>query len=155
MSRFLQSFRHRGACAAVALVAGAVTACDRPAPPAHLRIAGGDAARGQQLIKSYGCGTCHTIEGVQGARGIVGPPLTDYAQRGFLAGIVPNAPRFLVPWLMDPPAMSPRTAMPDMGIGEAEARDIATYLYTLGAAGAQVYPDGPPLPLAGRGERRG
>lgn len=152
MSRiFRASFRRIGAGISAVFLTSVLAACDQPTVPAHLRIAGGDAERGRQLIKSYGCGVCHTIEGVPGARGVVGPPLTDYAQRSLLAGVVPNAPRFLVPWLMDPPAIVPRTAMPEMGISEAEARDIATYLYTLGASGAEVYPDGPPLPLGGRG----
>jgi cytochrome c len=32
---------------------------------------------------------------------------------------------------MDPKEVEPGTAMPDLGIGEAEARDIAAYLFTL------------------------
>jgi hypothetical protein len=77
---------------------------------------------------------------------VVGPPLDDYAQRVLLAGIVPNAPRTLVPWLMDPPAVDPDTAMPNLGVSEAEARDMATYLYTLGAEKVLVWPrEGRPL----------
>jgi mono/diheme cytochrome c family protein len=133
-----------GAVLAAVLIAG----CDRPEPPAHLRIASGDAERGRLLIQRYECGVCHRIEGVRGAGGIVGPPLTDYAQRVVLAGIVPNAPRTLVPWLMNPPAMAPNTAMPDLGISEPEARDIASYLYTLGAGSVRVWPPAA-LPLRG------
>ena len=138
------------AAALLALAAG-LGACER-APPAHLRIEGGDAARGYALIQRYACGACHMIEGVSGARGMVGPPLIAFAQRKIIAGEYPNTPRFLVPWLMNPPALAPRTAMPDMGISEAEARDIATFLLTLGADGVGVYPDAPPLPLATRRE---
>jgi mono/diheme cytochrome c family protein len=118
----------------------AVIGCDSAEPPAHLRIAGGDAERGRQLIRYYGCGACHRIEGIQGARGVVGPPLLDYAQRTMLAGRMPNVPRNLVPWLIDPPALAPQTGMPNLGVSEAQARDIATYLYTLGADGARAYP---------------
>jgi cytochrome c2 len=135
---------HAGAVLALSIIA----ACDRPEAPAHLRIAGGDAERGRLLIQRYECGACHMIDGVRGANGIVGPPLTDFAQRVVLAGIVPNAPRTLVPWLMNPPAMAPDTAMPDLGINEPEARDIAAYLYTLGAGKAQVWPPAA-LPLRG------
>ncbi len=138
----------QAARAGAALALSIVAACDSPAPPAHLRIAGGDAERGRLLIQRYECGACHTIEGVRGANGIVGPPLTDFAQRVVLAGILPNAPRTLVPWLMNPPAIAPNTAMPDLGIGEREARDIATYLYTLGAHKAQVWSPAA-LPLGG------
>lgn len=129
----------------------AIAACsDAPTPPVHLRVAGGDPERGRSLIRLYGCGACHSVEGVRGARGTVGPPLVDYATRKMLAGILPNTPRNLVPWLVDPAAIDPQTGMPAVGLSEAEARDIAAYLYTLGAAAAQVYPGGPPLELRGR-----
>lgn len=122
----------------VPLLAG----CGEPRIPAHLRIAGGDAERGRALIQRYECGVCHRIDGVRGAHGVVGPPLDDYAQRVLLAGMTPNVPRTLVPWLMNPPAMDPDTAMPDLGISEAEAKDMATYLYTLGAGSVLVWPGG-------------
>jgi cytochrome c1 len=32
---------------------------------------------------------------------------------------------------MDAPKMKPRTAMPDLGLSEQQARDVAAYLYTL------------------------
>jgi mono/diheme cytochrome c family protein len=133
-----------------AFAVGALTACsDAPDVPDHLRIAGAEPARGRALIRAYGCGTCHRINGVHGARGTVGPSLDRFAQRSVVAGILPNTPRVLVAWLIDPPAIDPRTAMPAMGLDEANARDIAAYLYTLGAAGVQVYPSGgPPLDLS-------
>jgi cytochrome c2 len=128
----------------------ALAACERPEPPAHLRIAGGDAERGRLLIQRYRCGACHKIEGIRGANGVVGPPLTDYAQRVLLAGILPNAPRTLVPWLIDPPGMAPNTAMPNLGVTEPEARDMAAYLYTLGAQKVRVWrPDASPVQAAG------
>jgi mono/diheme cytochrome c family protein len=142
---------HAGALAGALLT---LTACDRPETPAHLRIAGGDAERGSRLIQRYRCGACHRIEGIRGGNGIVGPPLTDYAQRVLLAGVVPNAPRTLVPWLIDPPAMAPNTAMPNLGITEREARDIATYLYTLGAEKVRAWPpDALPVRAAGGREQ--
>jgi cytochrome c2 len=144
-----------GRAAAVAcLIAGPapLAGCGEATPPAHLRIAGADAERGHALIASYGCGLCHAIDGVRGADGTVGPPLDDFAQRSLVAGIVPNTPAQLVAWLVDPPAIAPETGMPNMGISGPEARDMAAYLYTLGADEAQVYPDNPPLELQGREE---
>lgn len=141
--------RPAGALAGICLL---LAACgDPPQPPAHLRIVGGDAERGRLLMQRYECGSCHQIQGVRGAEGVVGPPLTNYAQRSLLAGIVPNAPRTLVPWLMNPAAIDPDTAMPNLGISEPEARDMATYLYTLGADKARIWPP-EALPLQGRRE---
>ncbi|NKC32850.1 c-type cytochrome [Falsiroseomonas selenitidurans] len=118
-------------------------ACDAAEPPAALRIAGGDAARGAQVIAAHGCGACHVIPGIPGAVSWVGPPLIEWARRGVLAGRVPNAPEHLVAFLRNPQATSPGSAMPNLGLGEAEARDAAAYLYTLGAA--QAVPAGQPL----------
>jgi len=126
----------------------ALAACDDLAPPPHLRVAGGDPERGRAALASYGCGSCHAIPGIPGAQGTVGPPLADFALRGYVAGVVPNWPGYLVRWVMDPPAIAPRTAMPNVGVDEQEARDIAAYLYTLGAERAAVHPPEPLPPLA-------
>jgi cytochrome c1 len=34
-------------------------------------------------------------------------------------------------WLMNPQAIDPRSAMPDLHVKEQDARDIAAYLYSL------------------------
>jgi mono/diheme cytochrome c family protein len=112
----------------------ALAACSEAAPPAHLAIPGADPDRGRALIADYGCGSCHVVDGVTGADGLVAPPLENFANRTLLAGSFPNVPRFLVPWLMDPPDLKPETAMPNLGVSDMEARDIASYLYTLGSA---------------------
>jgi cytochrome c1 len=126
------------------LLAGAGAGCDEDAaePPPHLRVPGGDPARGRQAMEAIGCGACHRIPGVRNARTMVGPPLDAYAQRGYVAGRLPNRPANLVAWLKDPPAVSPGTAMPNLGLTEAQARDMAAYLYTLGAHGPGVWPPG-------------
>jgi cytochrome c1 len=72
------------------------------------------------------------IPGISGASGTVGPPLTDFSHRGYIAGELPNNGPNLIRWIMDPQAVEPGTAMPDLGIGQSEARDIAAYLFTLG-----------------------
>jgi cytochrome c1 len=37
----------------------------------------------------------------------------------------------LTMWVRDPTAIDPMTAMPVVGLAEAEARHVAAYLYTL------------------------
>jgi len=95
------------------------------------QMVGGNPHRGPMLIRSYGCSTCHTIAGVDGANGLVGPPLTGIADRAYIAGVLPNAPDNLVRWIENPKAVDPLTAMPVLGVSPADARDIAAYLYTL------------------------
>ena len=94
-------------------------------------IVGGDPDRGHNDIRRFGCGSCHTIPGVTGANSLVGPPLTGIAQRVYIAGVLPNNGDNMIRWLMDPQKVDSLTAMPKLGVGEAEARDIAAYLYTL------------------------
>jgi cytochrome c len=40
-----------------------------------------------------------------------------------------NSPDNLTRWMVSPQTFSPRSAMPATGISEAEARDVAAYLY--------------------------
>ncbi|WP_291017745.1 c-type cytochrome [Hydrogenophaga sp.] len=91
----------------------------------------GDARRGQVLAAAYGCGACHRIEGAPWARGRVGPPLDGVGRRAYLGGVLPNTPAGMVAWLRSPQRADPGTAMPDLGLSEAEARDIAAYMHTL------------------------
>lgn len=81
------------------------------------------------MIVHAGCGSCHTIEGVEGANSLVGPPLMGLRQRTYIGGVAANSATNLERWLMHPQAFSPRTAMPDLGLTEDQARDIAAYLY--------------------------
>lgn len=108
-------------------------ACDRGQDPGPARplMYGGDPAVGATLIRSYGCGTCHTVPGIREADGKVGPPLTEFAHRSYIAGNLYNEPQNLILWIMDPQAIEPGTAMPTLGVTEAQARSIAAYLYTL------------------------
>lgn len=90
---------------------------------------GGNPGAAPAHIMHFGCGGCHTIPGVPGARGLVGPPLTGAKSRIYLGGVVENTPKNLIQWIVDPRALDPKTAMPKSGISEAQARDVAAYLY--------------------------
>jgi cytochrome c1 len=94
-------------------------------------LTGGNPDRGPRLIAFYGCGGCHTIPGVRGASGLVGPPLRQFAGRLYIGGVLANRPDHLVRWIVNPRAVSPKTAMPRTGISEPEARHVAAYLLTL------------------------
>jgi cytochrome c len=96
-----------------------------------LSAPGGSPERGKQQIVAYGCGSCHIIPGIAGANGLVGPPLNHFAYRAYIAGQVPNNPDFLTRWIAVPQAIEPGTVMPNLGVSEGKARDIAAYLYTL------------------------
>jgi cytochrome c len=126
----LRGFIRRPPPWALALALLALGGCASEAGVAEV-IPGADPGRGEALMRAYGCPSCHTIPGVLDARGMVGPPLTLWARRDFIAGALPNRPGNLIRWIMDPQAIEPGTVMPDLGVSETEARDIAAYLYTL------------------------
>ena len=94
-----------------------------------LASTGGDPERGESAIGKYGCGSCHVIPGARQARGKVGPPLSDFAERAFIAGRSANTPSNLAAWIQRPDSVEPGTAMPTLGVSEQEARDIAAFLY--------------------------
>jgi cytochrome c len=107
----------------------ALAACRKPSPGASaIRES---AERGKQQIIAYGCGSCHVIPGIGQATGLVGPPLTHFAKRAYIAGEVLNNSEFLTQWIAVPQSIEPGTVMPNLGVSYGKARDIAAYLYTL------------------------
>jgi cytochrome c2 len=96
-----------------------------------MALTGGDPDRGPDLMTRYGCAGCHDIPGVRGAGGRVGPPLRQIAGRVYIGGVLTNRPDHLVRWVVNPRAVSPKTAMPVTGISEPDARHVAAYLLTL------------------------
>lgn len=118
------------ALAGAALAALWLTGCGGDAGPPPGAVAG-DPEAGRTLIGRLECGTCHSIPGVTGARGIVGPPLDGFGRRAYIAGILPNRADTLAHWVRAAPELAPATAMPAMPIDERAAQDIAAYLHTL------------------------
>jgi cytochrome c len=106
-----------------------VSGCQLSEP--YRTVAGGDAARGERALERYGCGSCHVIPGVRNAVGMVGPPLIWFGRRTMIAGEVANTPDELIAWLVDPQHIEPATAMPNLGVSQSDARDMAAYLYRL------------------------
>ena len=91
---------------------------------------GGDPARGEAMFIQYGCGSCHGLKHVRRASGAVGPPLDGIAIRALIAGKLDNSPDNLQAWIRDPQKITPGTAMPDLNVGQQDARDISAFLYT-------------------------
>jgi cytochrome c1 len=94
-------------------------------------LTGGSVRRGRDALDRYGCGSCHEIPGVAGARGLAGPSLARLGLRSYLAGRLQNRPEQLTRWIQRPQQVDPGNAMPDLSVTDADARDMAAYLYTL------------------------
>jgi cytochrome c len=132
MKRYLLSFAATVLLLSVATyfyVAEAHAGRERQAYVAEMT--GGDPVQGRELMVRFGCGACHTISGVPGAEALVGPPLSQMAQRSYIAGVLTNTPEHMIRWIQNPPGVDPLTAMPNLRVSETDARSIAAYLYSL------------------------
>lgn len=123
----------RGPVLLALLVGGCADPASQASSAQVRRIEGGDPALGRQVARAHGCPACHVMPGVGPVAGLVGPSLDGFADRAYVAGRLPNRPDALVRWLLEPALVDPGTAMPDVGLSEAEAKHLAAYLYTLDA----------------------
>jgi cytochrome c1 len=87
--------------------------------------------RGRIALYQYACNACHMIPGVTGPDAHVGPSLQGIASRQLIAGTFANTPENLARWLRETQKVKPGTAMPQLGVVDQDARDIAAYLGTL------------------------
>lgn len=96
-----------------------------------------DQANGASLFVAKGCSGCHTISGLEGANGRIGPNLTHFSSRKTFAGAIFDLnDRNLRRWLRDPPGMKPMNpdngqGMPNLGLSEDEITQLIAYLETL------------------------
>jgi cytochrome c2 len=122
---------HLAGCAAVcfagllafaAAIGGLAFAMQRGASQ-HIAPTGylGDPERGRGRFSAYGCPACHDL---------VAPPLDRIAAQPYIAGRFPNTEIDMIEWIRFPRETKPGTAMPDLGVSERDARDIAAYLAT-------------------------
>jgi cytochrome c oxidase subunit 2 len=92
--------------------------------------ADGPAADGARVYAASACVGCHTVRGV--SAGVIGPDLTHFGQRKTLAaGLLPSTAENLTAWIRDPQRLKPGAKMPALGLTEAQARAVATYLLSL------------------------
>lgn len=115
-----------GATVAALLLVACADKTDQPRA-----IAGADPAEGLAIAERVGCAACHVSPGIDWPAGVSGPSLEGFGDSPLIAGRLPNQPDVLTAWLIDAPSLSPETGMPPMPLTEAEARDVAAWLYTL------------------------
>jgi cytochrome c2 len=91
-----------------------------------------DTERGRALIAQYGCNVCHTIPGISGPQGSIGPTLQGVASRPTISqDTVKNTPENLEKFIQRPMSMNPHSNMPGLDVTAEDAHEIAAYLQTL------------------------
>ncbi|MGE0493638.1 MAG: cytochrome c oxidase subunit II [Vulcanimicrobiota bacterium] len=99
---------------------------------------------GQQAFMKNQCASCHTIRGVKGAGGMVGPDLTHVGSRvSIAAGIMDNNVDNLIKWIHTPNYYKPGNIMYKTGyapkeeggmgvqLSDDDVVNLAKYLYSL------------------------
>jgi cytochrome c oxidase subunit II len=114
-----------GAAQGAGASGGAAAAMTAPAA-----AAGGETA--EQIFQAKACIGCHTIPGVPGAVGKVGPNLEHLMARPTIAaGLLKNTPENLHKWISNPKAVKPNTLMAPLPMTPQELDTIVKYLETL------------------------
>ncbi|CAN5647453.1 cytochrome c oxidase subunit II [soil metagenome] len=90
---------------------------------------------GLQIMETV-CASCHLVEGTS-AQGLVGPELTNFANNDQIADVVDNNEENLRAWLANPQEVKPGTAMPNLGLTEAQIDALVAYLNTLDGSGGE------------------
>jgi len=88
--------------------------------------------RGRDVFLSAGCGSCHTVRGVNESRAL-GPDLTHVGSRRTLgAGAIPNSLGALAGWIADSQALKPGNRMPAFrNLQPGDLQAVAAYLASL------------------------
>ncbi len=89
-------------------------------PPLAGRLASASSASGRPQVFEQTCTACHAVGG-QG--GHIGPELDGVGER--------LDAEYLGRWLRDPASVRPGTAMPQLGLSDAQVEELVTYLATL------------------------
>jgi hypothetical protein len=72
----------------------------------NVATTGGDASGGMAALSKYGFSACQTIPGIRGAHGLVGPSLSRFGSRMYIAGMLTNEPGNLTRWVRDPKSVN-------------------------------------------------
>src|SRR4051794_25793167 len=98
--------------------------CDNQTKKSAALMTGGNPDIGKTTMADVGCASCHTIPGVSGADGMIGPSLEKMAGRAYIGGVLKNTPTNMLRWLHDPPGVDPMTAMPNLHLTDQQERDL-------------------------------
>lgn len=90
-----------------------------------------EAQRGQQVFEQH-CSVCHTVRGLGGSHGQLGPDLTHLMSRRMIAaGTLPNTTGYLAAWIENAQALKPGAAMPTLALPSSELLAVVSYVQTL------------------------
>jgi cytochrome c oxidase subunit 2 len=93
--------------------------------------AAGPALQGQRVFQTR-CAICHTVRGLPGSQGVLGPDLTHLmSRRTIAAGTLPNNIGNLAAWVSNAQALKPGARMPTENLSGPQLQVLLAYLRTL------------------------
>jgi cytochrome c len=123
---------NRAAIAALLILVACHPAEKKAPAPQQPQTPTANPQRGATLAAQYGCNVCHTVPGVDGPQGTLGPSLAKIGSQGTIAaGAVPVSADVLSRYIRNPQSVNQESAMPPVDMPEPDARDLAAYLLTL------------------------
>jgi cytochrome c2 len=102
-------------------------------PPAKAVELTGAAAEGKEVFVAKGCVACHRAPNLPEAQGTLGPNLAGIGNSTAhpkIAAAVDNTPENMKRWLQEPQKVKPGSAMPSLGLTDAEAANLTAFLET-------------------------
>ena len=112
-------------------------------------------ARGRALLDAKGCGVCHKMTGVEPLQASLLPSAVAVSDIPRAVRLAPDLrlswdrwrASTVVAWLQRPSLLKPGTLMPDLGLSDGEARDIAAYILSapLGPVEVKAVPERLPV----------
>jgi cytochrome c len=102
-------------------------------PPSKPVELSGAAAEGKEVFLSKGCVACHRAPNLPDAQGTLGPNLAGIGNptaHPKIAAVVDNTPENMKRWLQEPQKVKPGSAMPSLGLTDAEAANLTAFLET-------------------------
>ncbi|HEX7056117.1 MAG TPA: cytochrome c oxidase subunit II [Bacilli bacterium] len=87
-----------------------------------------DAKQGEEIFKKKQCIACHAITPDQIG---TGPNLAGFGDRQVVAGFRPHTAEWIEKWVKNPQEVKPGTLMPNLGLTDDEAKQVAKYLLEL------------------------
>ncbi len=135
-----------------------VIADDDPTDTVATTLRDADAAQGRALLDTKGCGFCHRMTGAPALLPSAFPAGVHVEHLARALRLAPDlrfardrwTPTHLVKWLQHPSQVKSDASMPELGLTEVEAKNVALYLLTTTLAAPPVVPVPQRLPLLSR-----
>jgi LysM repeat protein len=120
--------RRKAALLALLITLSLLAACSPSLVAAVQSASWLEPEQGLEAFQEYGCDTCHTVTERDSTTAI---SLVDLSEKETLSVGVPATPANVIRYIQNPQSVHPQATMPNLGVPQDKALEIAIYLYSL------------------------